>query len=108
MLRVCGFSVLEAEDGQHALRLAKEYRGSIHLLVTDVMMPRLSGKRLAEAISIIRPETPVLFISGSTSESLMRDELIPVGVSILAKPFAPQALMQRVRGAISGAQLMAM
>ena len=90
ILRRAGYSVLEAEDGAQALWIARGYRASIDLLITDIAMPRMSGLALRRAFAESHPETPVLFISGNPGTTL-------VGDSFLAKPFTPAELMGKVK-----------
>jgi CheY-like chemotaxis protein len=90
VLERCGYVVLEAPNGDTALRLAAKHHGPIHLLLTDVVMPGLSGRQLAERLAQLRPGTKVLYVSGYA------DTLEP-GVAYLQKPFAPDMLARRLR-----------
>lgn len=91
-----GFSVLEASDGDEAIRLAERLGASIGLVVTDIVMPRLNGIELLERLARIQPSLPVVLMSGYTSNELMGRALVaPCGV--LRKPFAPEALIDEVR-----------
>jgi PAS domain S-box-containing protein len=97
ILRSCGYQVLEAAEGTEALRRLGEYTGPLHLLVTDVMMPRMNGAQLAEQVRKVRPDVRVLFISGYTA-----DVMIPHGgpasdQGFLQKPFTPLSLARKVR-----------
>src|SRR5205085_8249426 len=65
-LSACGYTVLEASNGSEALQAAKAYRGTIHVLVTDVIMPTLGGRQLAERLRALHPEAKVLYLSGYT------------------------------------------
>src|SRR5438874_2635176 len=85
-----GYTVLEAPTGDMALRLAAKHHGPIHLLLTDVVMPGLSGRQLAGQLSQLRSEMKVLYVSGYT-------DTVESGVAYLQKPFAPEALARRVR-----------
>jgi CheY-like chemotaxis protein len=89
-----GYDVLEAVNGRDALDVAGRHAGPIDLLLTDVMMPEINGRELAERLRGVRPDTKVLFISGYTDEA-MRDG--GAGVNFLQKPFTPPALAQRIR-----------
>jgi two-component system cell cycle sensor histidine kinase/response regulator CckA len=82
--------VLEAPNGDTALRLAAKHHGPIQLLVTDVIMPGLSGRQLAGQLAPLRPEMKVLYVSGYADE-------VESGVAYLQKPFAPETLARRVR-----------
>jgi CheY-like chemotaxis protein len=88
--------VLEAGDGSEALRLAGR-RESIHLLLTDVIMPRMSGHELVRRLQSKHPEMRVLFMSGYVDDSIARYGAIPPGVALLQKPFTPDVLVRKVR-----------
>jgi len=85
-----GYTVLEAPTGDIALRLAAKHHGPIHLLLTDVVMPGLSGRQLAGQLSSLRSEMRLLYVSGYA-------DTVEPGVTYLQKPFAPEALARRVR-----------
>jgi YesN/AraC family two-component response regulator len=89
--------VLEARDGEEGLRVARQRQGPIHLLVTDVVMPRLGGRQLAERLTRDRPELRVLFVSGYTDEASTRPGAPGAGGAFLQKPFNPVRLAQKVR-----------
>lgn len=97
VLRARGYTLLEAEGGQEALQLATEHRGPIHLLLTDVIMPGMSGKLLAEKITQLRSDLKILFMSGYTDNAIAHHGVLDPGVSLLQKPFGPTALAQKVR-----------
>lgn len=92
-----GYTVLVAEDGEQARRLALEHAGPIHLLVTDVVMPGLNGLELAEQVAAARPEMAVLFISGFTFEAAVPAPDAPFTAAYLPKPFDTKALAAKVR-----------
>ncbi len=96
-LRGFGYSVLHAPDGAEALRRVAEAGVAIDLLLTDVIMPRLSGPKLAEAMRDLRPGLRVLFTSGYADRHLMEDGMIRPAENFLAKPFTLQALGRKVR-----------
>ncbi|HET9984455.1 MAG TPA: PAS domain-containing protein [Longimicrobiales bacterium] len=98
-----GYTVIEAPNGVDALRVAKEHPGRIDLLVTDVVMPGMTGRSLADRLARDRPETRVLFISGYTDDLAPNHGVLPAGVSFLQKPFAPGALRAKVREVLDGA-----
>ena len=92
-----GYTVLEAPNGQEALRLAESYKGPINLVLTDVVMPLLSGRDLAERIHTSHPESRILFMSGYTDDAVVQHGVRTQEVSLLRKPFTPYALAARVR-----------
>jgi CheY-like chemotaxis protein len=96
-LEMFGYRVLEAADGHEALQLAARIREPIHLLVTDVIMPRLGGRELARRIRDLRPQIRVLFASGYAEDGITHDGVLEPGVHLLSKPFSPQDLAARVR-----------
>jgi two-component system cell cycle sensor histidine kinase/response regulator CckA len=96
MLERHGYRVLVAGDGAAALEIAGAHRGEIHLLLTDVMMPRLNGRELAERVTA-RDALPVLFMTGYADESIVRQAGLQPGLELLRKPFNPDELLTRVR-----------
>jgi two-component system, cell cycle sensor histidine kinase and response regulator CckA len=96
-LRGQGYVVLEAESGEEALRVAQEHPGEITLLVTDVVMPQMSGKELAERLQTQRPGIKVLYSSGYTEDTIMHHGVLDPGIAFLPKPFTPSVLARRVR-----------
>ncbi len=96
-LEMSGYAVLAASGGADALALAAGHRGPIHLLVTDVVMPGMSGRELAERLSTVRPTLRVLFMSGYTDDAISRHGILEEGVTFLQKPFTPDALSRKVR-----------
>ncbi|MBN1249108.1 MAG: response regulator [Anaerolineae bacterium] len=102
-LEVAGYSVLSASDGEVALRIAEESPGAIHLLLTDVVMPRLGGRALAGKLKRKRPDIVVLYMSGYTDDAIIRHDLLDAGVQLLAKPFTGSELTEKVRQVLDGA-----
>ena len=96
VLEEFGYKVLVARDAETALKLAAAHEGAIHLLLTDVLMPAMSGPELADRLAETRPETRVLFMSGYTDDSTLR-KVHKGEVDLLAKPFTPEALAKRIR-----------
>jgi PAS domain S-box-containing protein len=92
-----GYAVLEAADGVQALHLAGRHGGAIDLLVTDVVMPDLGGRELAERLTRLHPAVKVLYISGYTDDAVVRHGVARDEVNFLQKPFSPQALARKVR-----------
>jgi signal transduction histidine kinase/CheY-like chemotaxis protein len=98
VLRAQGYSVLEAADGEVALNLARSREGlRIDLLLTDVVMPRMGGKTLAEQIVSMYPGIKVLFTSGYTDDTIVHFGRLDPGVAFIQKPFSPSALAHKVR-----------
>src|SRR3989449_4023722 len=92
-----GYVVLEAPDGETALRLAAKHHGPIHLLLTDVVMPGLSGRQLAEQLAQLRPDIKTLFASGYAANAIAHHGILDSGIAYLPKPFTPETLARRVR-----------
>ena len=95
-LSASGCEVLSARDGEEALRIVREKEGRIDLLLTDVVMPEMSGRALAERLAELRPETPVLYISGYTDSAIVRHGVLAADVILLQKPFTPNELVDKV------------
>lgn len=93
----CGYNVLTAADGTEALQLIKGTERPVNLIVSDVVMPKMSGRELAERVAQIRPLTKVLFISGYTNDAIVNHGVLDGGMWFLQKPFAFDALARRVR-----------
>jgi PAS domain S-box-containing protein len=92
-----GYAVLDAPDGAEALRIAASHAGPIHLLLTDVVMPGLSGRQLADQLATVRPETKVLYTSGYTDDAVVRHGVLESGIAYLQKPFTVDGLARKVR-----------
>ncbi|MFL5495294.1 MAG: PAS domain S-box protein [Gemmatimonadales bacterium] len=92
-----GFRVLEAADGAEALRLVRQYDGQIDLMVTDVVMPRMSGNELVGHARPLRPDMRVLYVSGYSEEAIARHGQLTEGVELLSKPFTPGVLTAKIR-----------
>ncbi len=99
-----GYTVLEAQDGQDALRVAKAYEGPIHLLLTDLVMPRMGGRELTDVLARTRPETRPLLMSGYTDEVEMHSANPGPYPPLLHKPFSPTLLARKVRAILDGAE----
>jgi CheY-like chemotaxis protein len=105
VLRELGYTVLEAEDGEVGLKLAQEFKGGvIDIIVTDIVMPRMGGKALADQIRTYRPDIKVLFASGYPDRALVSDEVINHTASFLQKPFTPSSLARKVREVLDDEQ----
>jgi CheY-like chemotaxis protein len=96
VLRRNGYTVLEARHGIDALRVAETHRDPIHLIVTDVVMPHMSGRDLAERLMASREQMKVLFMSGYTDHAAVHRDLTP-GTAFLQKPFTPDVFARKVR-----------
>ena len=99
-----GYHVLEAADGDEALRVFESEEAGIDVLVTDVTMPRMSGRVLAERLRERRPDLLVLFMSGYTEDEVVHDGLLGAGTLFLQKPFSPEDLVRKVRAVLDGAR----
>jgi CheY-like chemotaxis protein len=92
-----GYRVLEASSGPDAIALAEKYADTIHLLLTDVVLPRMNGRVLAERLRELRPGLKVLYVSGYTREAIGQQELLQSDLKYLQKPFTPEKLAAKVR-----------
>ncbi|NOY28110.1 MAG: PAS domain S-box protein [Oligoflexia bacterium] len=101
-LTTLGYTVVEAADGAEALQQSENYKGTIHLLLTDLVMPRMSGSLLALQMQPRRPGMKVLYMTGYTNEAVVRHGLLQAGVEIIQKPFSPAELAARVRMMLGG------
>jgi PAS domain S-box-containing protein len=101
-LRRLGYTVLAAGTGSEALELVQHHGGSLHLLLTDVIMPGLNGKELALRASTLQPRLRVLYMSGYTSNVVVHHGVLDAGVSLLQKPFTPDQLARKVRQVLDG------
>ena len=91
ILRDRNYSVIEAANGQDALRLAKEHSGKIHLVLTDVIMPGIGGSVLVSQLEAARPDIKALYISGYTDNAIVHHGLLDSDIAFLQKSFSPQA-----------------
>ncbi|MBV9746781.1 MAG: response regulator, partial [Acidobacteriia bacterium] len=92
-----GYKLLDAAEPMEARKLAESYKGPIQLLITDVIMPKISGRELARQILGQRPETKVLYMSGYTDTAIVKSGLEQNSIAFLQKPFTPSALTKKVR-----------
>jgi CheY-like chemotaxis protein len=97
LLQDMGYSVLEAGSAASALALAQQHAGPIHLLVTDVILPRMSGREIAEHLAPQRPGMRVLYMSGYTDDAVVHHGVLSAEVAFLQKPFSIGVLARKVR-----------
>jgi CheY-like chemotaxis protein len=96
-----GHTVAEASDGAEALEVARRYRGTVHMLVTDMVMPKMSGRELADRLLELDPQLKVLFISGYTGDSAARNGILEGEMAFLQKPFGLRDLARKIREVLS-------
>jgi CheY-like chemotaxis protein len=92
-----GYQILQAGDGEEALALLKDYSGPLHMLLTDVVMPKMDGRQLAQALLQRFPAMRVLYTSGYTDDAIVRHGILQAEVSFMSKPYVPLTLLRRVR-----------
>lgn len=92
-----GYKVLLASNPQEALSICQRHQGPIHLLLTDVVMPQMSGRQVADHLAFSRADMKVLYMSGYADDAVVRHGILERGVAFLQKPFTPQTLARKVR-----------
>jgi two-component system cell cycle sensor histidine kinase/response regulator CckA len=97
-----GYTVLTASDGREAMEVLGRHAGDIQLLITDVIMPKMSGRELATRVTALRPDIRVLYSSGYAADAIGEDGVLADGINFLAKPYLPSRLADAVRGALDG------
>ena len=97
VLEKYGYTVLEASNGEEALKIAERHEGPLDLLLSDVVMPRMGGPELAQELLARRPAVKVLYMSGYTDHPMVRRGVVNAGVAFLQKPFTPTVLVSRIR-----------
>jgi two-component system, cell cycle sensor histidine kinase and response regulator CckA len=102
VLKMYGYRVLKAKDGVEALEIFKSYQASVHLLLTDVVMPRMDGRELAGRLEGLQPDLKVLFMSGYTDNAIVHHGILDKGIAFIQKPFTPEDLARKVREVLEG------
>jgi CheY-like chemotaxis protein len=97
LLLARGYAVLDSGDPEEAIRVADEYSGRIHLVITDVVMPKMNGRAMAGVLHERRPDARVLYTSGYTDDAIVRHGVLEPGIEFLQKPFTPGTLARKVR-----------
>jgi nitrogen-specific signal transduction histidine kinase len=97
VLKKYGYTVLEAPQGLDAFLICEEHKGLIHLLVTDVVMPKMSGRELADRVATIRPEIKVLYMSGYTDNTISHHGILEEGIDYIQKPFTVEGMARKIR-----------
>jgi signal transduction histidine kinase len=97
ILRAKGYNVLESQSSEDALAISEKHGGAIHLLLTDVIMPKMNGRELAAKLNLRRPAMRVLYMSGYTENVIIHHNVLDAGLNLLQKPFTPDGLLRKVR-----------
>jgi PAS domain S-box-containing protein len=100
VLHIYGYRTLNAENGEDALRVCKEHDGQIDLMITDVVMPKMGGKKLSERLQPLYPQMKVIYMSGYTDNAIVHHGVLEPGLNFLEKPFTPESLGRKVREAL--------
>jgi signal transduction histidine kinase/CheY-like chemotaxis protein len=97
VLQARGYTVLEAENGDEAFFLCEQYAWPVHLILTDVILPKMTGRLVAERLKLLRPALKLLFMSGYADDALSHHGVLDAGTALLQKPFTPNGLARKVR-----------
>jgi CheY-like chemotaxis protein len=100
ILQGSGYHVLEARRGSEAIELCQRHPDPIHLMLTDVVMPQMSGRELANRVAPLRPEMKVIYMSGYTDDAIVHHGVLDANTAFLQKPFTPDALVRKLREAL--------
>ena len=104
ILQMNGYKVFEAQRGSEAIEICERENGPINMMVTDVVMPRMSGPQLADHLAEVRPDMKVLYMSGYTDSSIINHGVLASGTAFLQKPFTPASLLNKVREILNSEQ----
>ncbi|HEX3150722.1 MAG TPA: PAS domain S-box protein [Gemmataceae bacterium] len=102
MLRALGYRVMEAAGGMEAIKRCREYAGPIHLVLTDVVMPLMNGREVAQRVQKMVPGVKTLYMSGYTDDSILRHDILDEGVAFLSKPISHESLGRKLREMLGG------
>ncbi len=97
MLEECGYSVIEALDGEDAVAMFAKYKDIIDLVLIDVIMPKKNGKEAYQEILKIKPDIKVIFTSGYTGDIVSKSKLLEEGLDFISKPISPRQLLRKIR-----------
>src|SRR5213594_80860 len=97
MLEMNGYTVIAASDGLEAIEICKRHEAPIHLMLSDVVMPQMGGRELAQRLATVRPDMKVLYMSGYTSNAIVHHGILDPGTLFIQKPFTPDSLARKVR-----------
>lgn len=100
ILRLQGYTVLEASDGREALQLTQDHMGEIHLLLTDTVMPQMGGKILADQFRALRPQTKIILMSGYADKTIVAEAEQTNSITFIPKPFSATELVHKVRSVL--------
>ncbi|HEY3381287.1 MAG TPA: PAS domain S-box protein [Vicinamibacterales bacterium] len=104
ILRRYGYTVLEAQNGPRAIEICQQHEGQIDLVITDMVMPQMSGWEVADAASNLRPKAKLIYMSGYIEHMVVEQRVLESGVAFLGKPFTPDTLGRKVREVLDGEQ----
>ena len=97
ILELQGYKILDAENGIEALKVSEEHEGQIHLMITDVVMPKMGGRELEKRLHPLRPEMKVVYMSGYTDDAILHHGVLKPGIEFLQKPLRSESLKRKVR-----------
>jgi two-component system cell cycle sensor histidine kinase/response regulator CckA len=103
----CGYTVVIAENGEDALRVSRDYTGPIHLMITDVVMPKMGGPQVAFQLAAERPAMKALFVSGYAENTVLQHGNIDVTARFLSKPFSLSTLANKIREVLQTSESLA-